>query len=178
MRAAVFRGGELVVGEAADPVPQEGQVLVKTLACGICGSDLHFRHHSQHFVRSAARAGAPFTMDLTRDVVLGHEFCAEVIDYGPGAERRLKPGTRVCSVPASFVGGAWRPVGQSNELPGGFGEHMTLTETQMLEVPNGLPADCAALTEPMAVGWHAVALARLTAEDTPLVIGCRAMVLP
>ena len=39
-------------------------------------------------------------------------------------------------------------------------------------MPNGLPADQAALTEPMAVGWHAVESARLTQQDVPLVIGC------
>ena len=39
-------------------------------------------------------------MDLARDVVFGHEFCCEILDYGPGTPRRLKPGTRVCSLPA------------------------------------------------------------------------------
>jgi threonine dehydrogenase-like Zn-dependent dehydrogenase len=42
----------------------------------------------------------------------------------------------------------------------------------MLEVPNGLSTEQAALTEPMAVGWHAVEKARLTPEDIPVVIGC------
>jgi threonine dehydrogenase-like Zn-dependent dehydrogenase len=39
-------------------------------------------------------------------------------------------------------------------------------------VPNGLPASSAALTEPIAVGWHAVQFARLAADDVPLVVGC------
>jgi threonine dehydrogenase-like Zn-dependent dehydrogenase len=39
-------------------------------------------------------------------------------------------------------------------------------------VPNGLSAEHAALTEPVAVGWHAVQFARLTTDDVPLVIGC------
>jgi threonine dehydrogenase-like Zn-dependent dehydrogenase len=42
----------------------------------------------------------------------------------------------------------------------------------LLPVPNGLPADKAALTEPIAVGWHAVQKARLASDDVPLVIGC------
>ena len=33
-------------------------------------------------------------MDLSRDVVFGHEFCCEVLDYGPGTARKLKPGTQ------------------------------------------------------------------------------------
>jgi len=49
---------------------------------------------------------------------------------------------------------------------------MRLTEALLLEVPNGLPTEQAALTEPMAVGLHAVAKARLEPDDAPLVIGC------
>ena len=41
MRAAIFRNGEIVVDTLPEPRPGRGQVLVKTLACGICGSDLH-----------------------------------------------------------------------------------------------------------------------------------------
>ena len=41
MRAAIFRNGEIVTDTLPEPVPGAGQVLVKTLACGICGSDLH-----------------------------------------------------------------------------------------------------------------------------------------
>jgi len=45
MRAAIFRNGEIVVDTLPGPKPGPGQVLVKTLACGICGSDLHARNH-------------------------------------------------------------------------------------------------------------------------------------
>ena len=63
-------------------------------------------------------------------------------------------------------------IGYSNENPGGYGEYMRLSEALLLEVPNGLSTDHAALTEPMAVGVHAVAKARLEPDDAPLVIGC------
>ena len=49
---------------------------------------------------------------------------------------------------------------------------MRLTEFLLLEVPNGLSTERAALTEPMAVGYHAVKKARLEKDDAPLVIGC------
>jgi threonine dehydrogenase-like Zn-dependent dehydrogenase len=49
---------------------------------------------------------------------------------------------------------------------------MPLADRMLLPVPNGLPAASAALTEPIAVGWHAVQHARLTPEDVPLVVGC------
>jgi threonine dehydrogenase-like Zn-dependent dehydrogenase len=172
MRAAVFRRGDLVCDEIAEPTPAHGQVLVKTLACGICGSDLHAFHHAAKLVDAARRAGGAFVMDLTRDIVFGHEFCAEVLDYGPGCEKRLKPGTRVCSVPVNIAANGAHTVGYSNEAPGGFGERMVLTEKLLLEVPNGLSTEHAALTEPIAVGWHAVEKARLAPDDLPLVIGC------
>ena len=53
MRAAIFRGGEIVVDTLPEPKPGAGQVLVKSLACGICGSDLHARKHAHHMVRMA-----------------------------------------------------------------------------------------------------------------------------
>jgi threonine dehydrogenase-like Zn-dependent dehydrogenase len=47
-----------------------------------------------------------------------------------------------------------------------------LMEPLLLAVPNGLSTERAALTEPMAVGVHAVEMARLSSDDVPLVIGC------
>ncbi len=176
MRAAIFRDGDLVVDTMPEPKPADGQVVVKTLACGICGSDLHAFHHADRMVDMAKRSGSSFVMDLKRDIVFGHEFCAEIVDHGPNTQKTLKVGTRVCSVPiAVTVAGEKaniQPVGYSNETPGGFAENMVLNEMLVLEVPNGLSAEHAALTEPMAVGWHAVQKARLTKEDIPLVIGC------
>ncbi len=172
MKAAIFRGGEIVAGEVPDPVPAAGQVLVKTLCCGICGSDLHYAKHAPHMVELSRRIPGRVPLDLSRDVVFGHEFCAEVVDYGPGATRRLKPGTLVCSMPVMPLPEGPRTVGYSNDFPGGFGERMVLAEPLLLEVPNGLPAEHAALTEPLAVGIHAVEKADLKEGDRPLVVGC------
>ncbi|MEQ9143353.1 MAG: zinc-binding dehydrogenase [Parvibaculaceae bacterium] len=172
MRAAIFREGDLVVDTMPEPTPGEGQVAVKTLACGICGSDLHAFHHADKMVDASKRAGAQSLMDLKRDIVFGHEFCAEILDHGPGTEKKLKPGTRVCSMPIAISAAGIQGVGYSNDYPGGYAEQMVLNEAMLLEVPNGLPTEQAALTEPMAVGWHAVQKANLTPEDIPLVIGC------
>lgn len=172
MRAAIMRGKKLVVDNIPAPVPGAGEVLVKTLACGICGSDLHTLKYGEKLVEASRKAGAPFVMDLARDVVMGHEFCAEVVDYGPQTQKRLKAGTRVCSMPVLITAGGVKAVGYSNEHPGGYGELMRLTEFLSLEVPNGLSTEQAALTEPMAVGYHAVQKARLDRDDAPLVIGC------
>jgi threonine dehydrogenase-like Zn-dependent dehydrogenase len=172
MRAAVMRNKRLVVTDLAQPDPGPGEVLVRTLACGICGSDLHALRHAEQFVAASRRAGSVFTMDLTRDVVMGHEFCAEIVDYGPAATRALRIGARICSRPSLIRADGPRTVGYSNDTPGGFAQYMRLTEALLLPVPNGLATEHAALTEPMAVGLHAVAKARLEPDDAPLVIGC------
>lgn len=173
MKAVIRRDKRLVCDEIADLKPGEGQVLVKTLACGICGSDLHALHHMEHMIDLSRRAGAPDSgFDPTADTVFGHEFCAEILDHGPGATKALKAGTRVVSMPITFNNGAVEALGFSNRLPGGFAEQMLLTEAMILEVPNGLPTDKAALTEPFAVGAHAVAKARLEPKSVSLVIGC------
>src|SRR5215470_15244135 len=172
MRAAVMRNRALVVAEVPPPEPGPGEVLVRTLACGICGSDLHALKHADRFVENSKRSGNPRVMDLSRDVVMGHEFCAEIVDHGPETTRALKAGTRVCSRPTLVRAGGPQSIGYSNDNPGGYGEYMRLSEALVLPVPNGLSTDHAALTEPMAVGVHAVAKARLAADDAPLVIGC------
>src|SRR6185437_9025460 len=172
MRAAIFRHGDFVVDTIADPKPAAGQVLVKTLCCGICGTDLHAAKFTQQFVERSNRAGGRWPMDPSRDVVFGHEFCCEVVEHGPGTDKRLKPGTLVCSMPMTIAGNTVQGIGYSNDIPGGFAQYMPLAERMLLPVPNGLPATQAALTEPIAVGLHAVRHARLTVDDVPLVIGC------
>ena len=113
-----------------------------------------------------------FDMDLKRDIVMGHEFCVEVVDHGPETAKTLKAGTRACSMPVLIRPSGVETVGYSNDHPGGYGELMRLTEDLLLAVPDGLPTEYAALTEPLAVGHHAVQMARLDKDDVPLVIGC------
>ena len=172
MRAAVMRDRRLIVDEVPVPAPASGEVLVRTLACGICGSDLHALKHADKFVETARRAGNTFVMDLARDVVMGHEFCAEIVEHGPETTRALPVGTRVCSRPVLMRSKGPQTVGYSNDHPGGYGEYMRLTEGLLLPVPAGLSTEHAALTEPMAVGLHAVNKANLQPDDAPLVIGC------
>jgi len=172
MRAAVMRRRELVIDTVPDPVPQEGEVLVKTLACGICGSDLHMLKYAEQMAAASQEAGMPFLFDPRRDVVMGHEYCAEVVEYGPNTSGPVKRGDRVVAMGVILHNGTMQGVGYSNECPGGYGELMLLAAGMLLPVPDGLPTEHAAMTEPMAVGVHAVAKARLEAGDAPLVIGC------
>jgi 2-desacetyl-2-hydroxyethyl bacteriochlorophyllide A dehydrogenase len=160
MRAVVARQGAVHVEIVDEPAPGAGQVVVRSLANGICGSDLH--------VLEVQRAD-PVVLP---SMVLGHEFCAELLDHGPDTTRQLAPGTLVCSVP--FVDGPQGPelVGLSATYPGALGERFLLQEHRLLPVPDGLDAQRAALTEPVAVGVHAVAAAQLDRDDVALVIGC------
>jgi threonine dehydrogenase-like Zn-dependent dehydrogenase len=170
MRAVLMERGSLWVDDIPAPEPGPGEVLVKTRACGICGSDLHAARYTDDFVNTSREAGGAFKLTTFNPVVLGHEFCAEVVDYGPGTEHKLATGTLVCSVPMLR---RERPqaVGYSDQTPGGFGEYMVLSERLLLPVPQGTPAPQAALTEPLAVGYHAVNKANLKGDEAALVIG-------
>jgi threonine dehydrogenase-like Zn-dependent dehydrogenase len=172
MRAAIFRGGDLVVDTMPAPVPAQGQALVKTLACGICGSDLHAAKHAHRMVEVTKRIPGRTPMDLSRDIVFGHEFCCEVLDYGLKTEKKLKPGTRVCAMPVMIEADGPKGMGYSNSYVGGYAEQMLLSAPLMLEVPNGLSTEHAALTEPLAVGVHAVEKGLLKGDEAPLVVGC------
>ena len=63
-------------------------------------------------------------------------------------------------------------IGYSNHYPGALAEHLVLQELLLLPVPDGVDTDLAALTEPLAVGEHAVGLAGLDAGQPCLVVGC------
>ena len=182
MRAAVMRAGALVVDEVADPQPGPGQVLARTLACGICGSDLHALAHGDLLVElsneSARTAGdgmpTPQMMDLDHDVVMGHEFAAEVVELGPDladGSGNHAVGDVVVSLPVAFGADGLHAVGYSNQYPGGYGELLVLNDMLCLDVPNGLDPARAALTEPMAVGLHAVNQSRIEAGHAAVVLG-------
>jgi threonine dehydrogenase-like Zn-dependent dehydrogenase len=172
MRAAILRKGEIVVDDLPEPKPGKGQVLVKTLACGICGTDLHARVHADLMNTSLKHVPWRKTMDLSKDIVFGHEFCGEIIAYGPDTPQRLEPGTRVVSVPRTIVDGRIEGVGYSDRNVGGYAEKMLLGEPFLLPVPDGLSSAHASLCEPLAVGVHAVEKARMIDGEVPLVIGC------
>ncbi|MHB8330065.1 MAG: zinc-binding dehydrogenase [Acidimicrobiales bacterium] len=180
MRACVMRDRRLVVDEVADPRPEFGQVLVRNLACGICGSDLHFLRHADAMVAMSedllASMGSlgPMAMpgiDLSKDIVMGHEFCGEVLEVGPDTVGP-EVGTHVVSVPVLLSSTGLHQLAYNNAYPGGYAERMLLSAPLVLEVPNGLDARRASLTEPLAVGMHAVAKSGITPADAAVVVGC------
>ncbi|HEY8547153.1 MAG TPA: zinc-binding dehydrogenase [Acidimicrobiales bacterium] len=154
------------------PEPGSGHVLVRPLATGICGSDLHAAADLRQFVQLNERVGVPTGLDPEQGVVFGHEYCAEIVEHGPDTAGTLPVGTRVCSVPMLLGATGPAAIGYSNRYPGALGELMVLQEMLLLPVPDNVPTDIAALTEPLAVGEHAVGLARLTGDEVCLVVGC------
>jgi threonine dehydrogenase-like Zn-dependent dehydrogenase len=172
MRAAIRRGRNLIIDEMSVPTPGAGQVLCKTLACGICGSDLHALDHYDHMIDTVEKMGRESGMLKGRDTVFGHEFCCEVVEYGSGADKRFKPGARVVSMPALMTASGLQTVGLSSLTPGGFAQNILLMDSLLHEVPNGLSSEHAALTEPLAVGEHAVAKSGAGPDHVFMVVGC------
>ena len=147
------------------PEPAEGEALVKVLACGICGSDLHFIRFGEDIVKGSMGSGnGRFAPDLSRDIIMGHEFCVEVVGYGPNTSGPVSIGDRVTSVPSR---GAY-----SNDFPGGYSEYMVLDASMLLPVEDSVETEHAATTEPMAVGMHAVRAAKLSGDEPSVVYGC------
>ena len=76
MRAAIWKGpGSMEIGTAPDPACPEDGVLLRVLACGVCGTDV------RSFYNGDRRIEAPW--------VLGHEISGEVLEIGPLAEAEV-----------------------------------------------------------------------------------------
>jgi threonine dehydrogenase-like Zn-dependent dehydrogenase len=173
-----MREWALRVDDIPEPVPGEGQVLAKVLACGICGSDLHMLVHGAEQLALADELQRDLPPDPLqphrfvpeRDVVMGHEFCCEVVDVGPGCSQ-LAAGDVVVSLPVAVDTAGVHAIGYSNTYNGGYAELMVLNELTSIKVPDGLPATTAAMTEPLAVGVHAVARSGIVPGEAAVVLG-------
>ena len=100
-----------------------------------------------------------------QQVVLGHEFVGEVAGYGPGTRKKIAAGTPVVAVPLTRRGDEMHAIGLSAAAPGGYAEQVVVEESLMFALPNGLSPKLAVLTEPLAVGWHAVRRAEVKKGD-------------
>ncbi|TWS22046.1 zinc-binding dehydrogenase [Tsukamurella sputi] len=172
MKAVVCTEGRLTVEEVPAPSPARGQVLLTVTRTGICGSDLHARHHADLVADLAAKAGYPDCMRTDQRIVMGHEFVGTVAEYGPGCRKRWPVGTRVVALPTLMVGSEPQLVGLSERSPGSYAEQVLVQESMTMPVPDKLSDEEAALTEPMAVAWHAVRRAEIGRGRTAIVIGC------
>jgi threonine dehydrogenase-like Zn-dependent dehydrogenase len=172
VRAVACSHGELDVVDLPDRRPDRGQVVLEVLRCGICGSDLHARHHADELDEVMAELAYGDFMRSDRSVVMGHEFCGRVVEQGKGVGRRLPEGTMVVSFPLVRARGAVHPTGLSPLAPGGYAEQVLAEASMSFPVPNGLAPEVAVLTEPLAVAYHAVRRGEVGRKDVAVVLGC------
>lgn len=163
---------------ASPPRPGPGQVLVKVLECGICGSDLHEYTDGPQLIPTEPH---PFTKAMAPQI-LGHEFSAVVEAIGDNVTR-LKIGDRISAVPHLNVPGEYfarRNLGHvSSETAlvgfswawGGMGELAILPQENCVRLPDGVDNAQGALVEPASVALNAVDLAGLSAGSSVLVTG-------
>ena len=119
-----------------------------------------------------AEVGYDEFMRSSQSVVFGHEFCGTVAEYGPGCRKRVPAGSHTVALPLLRRGDDVHALGLSAAAPGAYAEQVVVEESLLLPVPNGLPPDVSALTEPLAVGWHAVRRSEIGKRDVAIVIGC------
>jgi threonine dehydrogenase-like Zn-dependent dehydrogenase len=172
VKAVACQGSRLEVADLPASEPGQGQVLLRVLRCGICGSDLHAREHCDQVAGVLSEIGYDDFMRSDQRVVFGHEFCGEVAEFGPGCRRRTPAGSHVVALPMLRRAGEPQAIGLSAKAPGAYAEQVVVEESLMMPVPNGLPPDLSALTEPMAIAWHAVRRSEIDKRDVAIVIGC------
>jgi len=172
MRAVSCLKGELQVVDLPRPAPGDGQVLLDVVRCGICGSDLHARYHCDDLADVAAEIGYDDFMRMSDEVVMGHEFSGRVAAYGPGTRKKIDQGAPVVALPLVRMNGRPHATGLSKAAPGAYAEQVLVDELLMMPVPDSLDPAMAALTEPMAIGWHAVQRGEVKKNTVAIVIGC------
>lgn len=173
MRAAIFQemSRPLSIVPIADPMPGPNDLILKVKNCGICGSDLHMTEPE-------------LIMPLPTGSVMGHEFSGEVIEVGHAVKHLWKPGDRLAGFPYICCGehlpcanfnargicgkGISIGLGQS---PGAYAEYVRISARGGHRLPDNVTFREGALIEPLAVGLHAVDMAKMARASTVLVIG-------
>ena len=173
MRAAVLRGPRDIRVETLEtPSVRDDEVLVKVMACGICGTDVH-----------AYKKGSGAKPE--ERLILGHEFSGEIAKVGQ-AVQGLKIGDRVVGMGYRNCGSCCQcrqgqgercaqPLVPGEGLDGAFAEYVIVPRPvvgqTVFQIPEGLGWEVAATIEPLAVACHAVTRARIQAGETVVILG-------
>ena len=151
MKALVYVGEEkLDFREVADPVVKSGEQLIKVDSAGICGSDMHaYLGHDE-------RRPAP--------LILGHEASGIILGGDRNGERVAINPLVTCMKCQACISGrenicSKRQIISMAPREGTFAEMVSVPEVNLVNVPLDVPLEKAALTEPLAVSWHASRLA-------------------
>ncbi|BBY38038.1 threonine dehydrogenase [Mycobacterium mantenii] len=161
------------------PTPDAGphDVVIEVSACGICGTDLHEFQHGPNMIRHTPHPLSGVTPPLT----LGHEFSGHVVSVGDtitdlqvGQLVTVDPCLRCGSCPSCLRGDyhlctKGGSVGLASD--GAFASHVLVPRVNVLPVPAGVPAEWAAVAEPLAVGLHAATRADVGPGDVVLITG-------
>jgi L-iditol 2-dehydrogenase len=176
MQAVVLRApGEVVVEERPTPTPAPDEVLVRVLAVGICGSDVHYVKHGRigNFV-------------VTGPMVLGHEPAGVIVAVGSrvpadrvGQRVSIEPG-RPCRRCQQCLSGHYNLCPQMSffatpPVDGALSEYVVVHEAFAHPVPDSMTDDEAALLEPLSVGVWSCRKARVGIGTRVLVIGAGAV---
>lgn len=171
MKAAVFYGKhDLRVEEIAKPSAGAGEVVIRVMACGICGTDVHIFEGDE-----GAAATPPGT-------VLGHEFAGIVTEVGDGV-CGISVGDRVCVDPNKLCGSCYycrnavghfceHMIGIGTTVNGGFSEYCVVPQSQVYHISDSTPFEEAAMAEPVSCCMHGIDLCEIRTSDTVVVIGC------
>ena len=168
MQALVYVGNEqMAFREEAEAVPlSSDETLVRIEAVGICGSDMHA------YLGHDPRRVPP--------LILGHEAAGTVLDGSLSGKRVVINPLITCGHCNHCLDGRQNLCAERDLIgmyrPGAFAERVAIPERNLIEIPEGMDAALAALTEPAATATHTVnlaerALARPISEAKALVIG-------
>ncbi len=174
MKAALLTGvRSLEIREVPAPViARDDDVLVRSRAVGVCGSDLHYY-----------LSDSVGTDHVSYPFIPGHE-CAGIVEAVGGAVRRVKPGDAVVIEPAVSCGTCdqcttGRPhtcrnllfLGHYGELTGGMAELALAPERNCTPLPAGMSVVRGALAEPLSIALYAAGLGGAVRGKTAAVLG-------
>ena len=167
MKALVYTGKQQIeYRDEAEPQPVAGDCVVEVSASGICGSDMHaYMGHDERRVPP---------------LILGHEAVGVVVE-GEGKGRRVAINPlATCGHCRDCLSGRSNICRQRDIIgmykPGSFATYVAVSQHNLIDIPDDMPAAHAALTEPCGTSLHAVVLAnralhRPINEMRTLVIG-------
>jgi len=176
LKAAVFLGPRRVkVLDVETPTITSDEVLIKTKAAGICGSDLHFYlGKSQAFQNLLERIR---TMVFPLKTIIGHEFSGSIVDKGKNVND-IELNERVTAVPILPCHeckyckmGLMYLCENIHPWPGAFSEFVKVPSENIVKVPAKLSYEEAAMLEPLACAVHAVKLAKIEEHHSVAIIG-------
>lgn len=172
MKAAVMhQTREIRIEEMAVPAIGPDEVLIKVMAVGICGSDLHYYAHG--------RIGK-YVVD--KPFILGHECSGDIAAVGENV-RKFRVGDRVAVEPGVTCGRCDAcKSGRYNLCPdvkflatppydGAFAQYIKMRQDFVFPIPDHLSYEEAALVEPFSVGLHAAVRTRLQPGSTVAIMG-------